>query len=147
MRSILDWFAFDGNMICFLRFCIRGSLALCLLQERFLSAGYIPVKTAAFQVLCIATASRGQKHQHTEIQAHSTLSVFRGYSVDKSPFGPPVEPLSLTIACETSNFLRFCIPVLTGCSYINRAVRFDGPVSMATAANLHTDPSAKGGTL
>ena len=100
-----------------------------------------------FQALCIATASRGQKHQHTEIQAHSTLSVFRCYSVDKSPFGPPVEPLSLTIACETSSFLRFCIPVLTGCSYINRAVRFDGPVSMATAANLHTDPSAKGGTL
>ena len=104
-------------------------------------------KKGAFQALCIATASRGQKHQHTEIHAHSTLSVFRCYSVDKASFGPPVEPFSLTIACEASNFLRFCTPVWNGCSYINRAVRFDGSVSTAIAGSLHTDPSGKGGTL
>ena len=107
----------------------------------------ISAKSNIFQALCIATASGGLQNRHTEIQTCSTLSFFHGYNIEKSPFGPPVEPLALTIACETSNFLRFCIPVLAGCSYINRAVRFHGPISMATAVNLHTDPSAKGGTL
>ena len=97
----------------------------------FLSA--ISAKLNIFQALCIATASGGLQDRHTEVQTCSTLSPFRGYNVEKYPFVPLVGSLSLTIAYETDSFRRFCIRVLSVCSYRNRAVRFDSSISTAIA--------------
>ena len=108
--------------------------------------GYIGEKTISLP-LCIAIASGGLQNRHIEIQTCSTLSPFRGYNVEKYPFVPLVGSLSLTIAYETDSFRRFCIRVLSVCSYRNRAVRFDSSISTAIAWTLHTNPSGKGGTL
>ena len=57
-----------------------------------------------------------------------------------------VRGVPLAIACETNTLPAFLYSCIAGCWYINRAAKFDGHNSSPIAANLHTDPSGKGGT-
>ena len=58
-----------------------------------------------------------------------------------------VRGVPLAIACGTHALPTFLYSCIAGCWYINRAAKPDGHNSSTIAANLHTDPSGKGGTL
>ena len=57
-----------------------------------------------------------------------------------------VRGVPLAIARETNALPIFLYSCTAGCWYINRAAKPDGHNSSTIAANLHTDPSGKGGT-
>ena len=57
-----------------------------------------------------------------------------------------VRGVPLAIACETNPLPASLYSCTAGRWYINKAGKFDGHNSSTIAANLHTDPSGKGGT-